>query len=182
MDHPTHLADENPWRATAMVAAGVAAIELCVIVIIATVFVVKPLLDRESASAASPARKQAAKSVSAAAATQAPPKAAAPDSVKATDAKLSRGETRVLVLNGNGRPGAAGERGGYVRAKGYQVTGTANAPRSDFARSLVMYRPGYKAEALRFGRDIGVRRVVPLDGLKPRDLQGAVLVLIVGQS
>ena len=43
-----------------------------------------------------------------------------------------------------------------------------------------MYRPGFEGEARRLARDIGVRRVSPLDGIRRRDLQGAHIALILG--
>jgi hypothetical protein len=86
----------------------------------------------------------------------------------------------VIVLNGNGSPGAASDRADLVQTKGYLIAGTANAPRTDFARSVVMYRPGYRPEARRLARDFGIGRVAPLDGLRPSDLQGAHIAFIVG--
>ena len=47
-------------------------------------------------------------------------------------------------------------------------------------RSVVMYRPGYEAEGRRLGRDLRVRIVRPLDGMRPAQLLGAHLVLIIG--
>ena len=64
----------------------------------------------------------------------------------------------------------------------YLIAGTANAPRTDFARSLVMYRPGYKGEAMRLAKDVRVRRVVPLDGMRAAALQGAHIALILGRQ
>jgi hypothetical protein len=43
-----------------------------------------------------------------------------------------------------------------------------------------MYRSGFEGEARRLARDIGVRRVAPLDGIQRRDLQGAHIALIIG--
>jgi hypothetical protein len=54
-----------------------------------------------------------------------------------------------------------------------------NAP-SITPRSLVMFRPGYEAEGRRLARDLRVRIVRPLDGMRPRQLLGAHLVLIIG--
>jgi hypothetical protein len=88
----------------------------------------------------------------------------------------------VIVLNGNGISGMASEKAYLVRTKGYLIAGTANAPRTDFARSVVMYRPGYEPEARRFARDFRIGRVAPLDGMRPAQLQGAHIALIVGSS
>lgn len=95
-------------------------------------------------------------------------------------ALLARREVSVLVLNGNGVAGAASTAAERVRARSYVVAGTGNAPRTDFSRSVVMYRPGLGAEAKRLARDIGVRRVAPLDGVRARDLQGAHVALVIG--
>src|SRR5687768_5744352 len=60
--------------------------------------------------------------------------------------KLTRGETSVIVLNGNGRAGAAATAAERVRGIGYTIGTVGNAPRADFTRTLVMYRPGHEAE------------------------------------
>lgn len=97
-------------------------------------------------------------------------------------AKLARNETSVIVLNGNGIQGAADEAAGVVQSLHYLIAGTANAPRTDFPRSLVMYRPGYKGEALRLAKDVRLKRVVPLDGMRAAELQGAHVALILGRQ
>ena len=45
-----------------------------------------------------------------------------------------------------------------------------------------MYRPGFRAEALRLGRDLHVSMVGPLDGLRASDLHGAHLAYVVGSG
>jgi hypothetical protein len=94
--------------------------------------------------------------------------------------RLSRARTHVLVLNGNGAQGAASAEGIRLQTLGYSRITTANAPRPRRAPSIVMYRPGYRPEALRVARDLGVRRVGPLDGLRVRDLKGAQVLEILG--
>jgi hypothetical protein len=49
-----------------------------------------------------------------------------------------------------------------------------------YSRSIVMYRPGYEGEGRRLARDLGVRMVGPLDGMRPVQLHGAQAVLILG--
>ena len=95
-------------------------------------------------------------------------------------AMLSRTETSVLVLNGNGKDGAAREASAKVRRRDYRVAGTGNAERTDYPRSLVMFRSGFEQEARRLAKDMKVRRVVPLDGMRPKQLQGAHVALIIG--
>jgi hypothetical protein len=45
-----------------------------------------------------------------------------------------------------------------------------------------MYRPGYAGEAARFARDLRVKIVSPLDGLRLKDLMGAHVALVLGAS
>lgn len=86
----------------------------------------------------------------------------------------------MLVLNGNGRQGAAGAAAARVSRRGYRIRGVANAPSHDYARSIVMYRPGFEGEGRRLAADLGIRVVGPLDGMRPRELHGAHTVLILG--
>ena len=52
-------------------------------------------------------------------------------------------------------------------------------PRS-YGRSVVMYRPGRLPEGKRLAADLGVSLVGPLDGIVPRQLHGAQLVVVLG--
>jgi LytR cell envelope-related transcriptional attenuator len=175
MDHPASLQRELPWRTTAMVAAGVAALECVLLVLLGTALLAKPILSgggggtRENTPAAR-------------AETPAPQASGARERPAAPAVKLTRAETSVMVLNGNGSSGAASEKADLVQSRGYLITGTANAPRTDFARSVVMFRPGYEGEARRLARDFRIQRVTPLDGLGLAELQGAHIALIVGES
>ncbi len=92
---------------------------------------------------------------------------------------LARSETSVMVLNGNGQAGAAHAAADRVQARGYMLGNVGNAP-GITRHSVVMYRPGYEAEGRRLGRDLHVRIVRPLDGMRPVQLLGAHLVLIIG--
>jgi hypothetical protein len=94
---------------------------------------------------------------------------------------LPRGRTRVVVLNGNGVSGAAGAAAAQVRSSGHRVASVGNAARSDYGRSVVMYRPGRRAEGERLARDLGVKVVGPLDGVSVRSLGRAHTVLVVGR-
>ena len=101
---------------------------------------------------------------------------------KAGPPKLTRAQTSILVLNGNGLAGAAAAEAARVRALGYPVRGAANAPHTGYLRSIVMFRPGLRPEALRLARELHVRVVSPLDGLRPHDLRGAKLAVVLGRS
>jgi hypothetical protein len=167
----------RPWRRAAVVAGCVAALELLLLAGGAV------YLLRGGDGDAAPTERQAAAVAkppadAKRAAAQAPARRAEP----AATAQLARGETSVLVLNGNGRSGAAAAEATRIQRRGYLVSGTGNAPRTDFARTTVMYRPGYRGEGVRLARDLGVRTAGPLDGLRPRDLLGAHVAVIVGRS
>jgi hypothetical protein len=160
----------RPWRITAMVAVAVAVAELLLLVVVGGALIAKP---SSGGSVSRPHTKAAARSAA---------KAAPVKLHRATvpAAHLARGKVTVLVLNGNGRRGAAAVAASRVSGHGYRIGGVANAPRSDFTRSLVMYRKGFEAEGRRLARDLGIRIVGPLDGLNAAQLHGANAVLVVG--
>ena len=94
-------------------------------------------------------------------------------------AKRPRHKLAVLVLNGNGRSGAAAAAAARVHGRGYRIGAVTNAPRQ-VPRSIVMYKPGFAGEGKRLGRDLGVKLVTPLDGMRVRDLGRSQLVFILG--
>lgn len=87
---------------------------------------------------------------------------------------------RVLVLNGNGVSGAAAGAAQHLELEGYRIGAATNAPRHDYAQSMVMYVPGWVKEARRLARDAHVRLVAPIDGLEPAQLKGSKVVLLLG--
>ena len=152
----------HPWRTIAVVAAGIATLELLGLVIVGVALIAKPVMHRaRSEAAAAPSAKH-----------------------QATKTKirplLPRGSTSVTILNGNGRSGAAAAQASRVRARGYLVGDVGNAPRMGYGRSVIMYRGGRRPEALRLARDLGIAIVSPLDGLRKADLHGAKLAVILG--
>lgn len=160
----------RPWRTAALVAAAVAAVELLVLVVVGGALLAKPstgTTDRPVAKVA--ATKAAGK-----------PTAAKIHRAAVPAAQLKRGKVSVLILNGNGRQGAAASAAVRVSRRGYRIGGVANAPRSDFTRNLVMYRRGFEGEGRRLARDLGIRIVGPLDGLRASQLHGAHTVVVVG--
>ena len=166
MEHSL-LQVRSPWRTATLVASGVAAIELVALVILGVVLLAKPVSDhvRHAAEAQ----------------VLAPVKVKKPHRAAVVGApRLTRGETSVIVLNGNGRAGAAASGADAVRRFGYTIGTVGNAPRSDFTRTLVMFRKGYQAEAARLAKDLDVKIVGPLDGLRTADMLGAHVALIVG--
>jgi LytR cell envelope-related transcriptional attenuator len=94
----------------------------------------------------------------------------------------SRSRTSVLVLNGNGISGAAGDEANTILARGYRQAISADAPNLDYARSLVLFRPGWQREAERLARDARIPTVAPLDGRLGPAYARAPLVLILGAN
>lgn len=173
MDHPLPAPPDalvRPWRTAAVVAAAVASIELVILLAIGGGALVNLVSDRVERAAVKRALTTPSPETRSSV-TRRPTKVVA---------RLPRTKVRVLVLNGNGQQGAAGVAAGRVEQHGYRIGGVANAPRSNFARSLVMYRPGFMGEGRRLGRDLGVKQVTPLDGMRARQLEGAHVVYILG--
>jgi len=170
VDHPLPVPDAliRPWRTAAYVAAAIAFAELLLLVVIGGGALMGALSDR---------LQLAAQERVLAPIPQTTPTArkAAPVAV----AKVPRSRTVVMVLNGNGRTGAAAAAASRVRSRGYKVGTVGNAPRQ-VARSLVMYKPGFAGEGKRLGRDLGVKLVGPLDGMRAGELGRAHVVFILG--
>ena len=82
---------------------------------------------------------------------------------------------------GRGGVGMKGANDRRHRAEVRESHGTVgNAPRTDVSRTIVMYRDGYRPEAARLAKDLGVKIVGPLDGLRKDDLLGAHVALVLG--
>jgi hypothetical protein len=171
----THREPTTPWRTAAIIAAAVAAVELFILVLLGVVFGAKLMGEKAETIVAHTIAKQ----------TQAPPPTTSEETKekpkkKKPVAELPRSRTSVIVLNGNGIPAAAAVASEQVRKFEYIIAATANAPRTDFQRSVVMFRSGFEGEARRLAKDLKIRRVTPLDGMGPQDLQGAHIAYIVG--
>jgi hypothetical protein len=91
-----------------------------------------------------------------------------------------RARISVLVLNGNGVSGAAGSAATRLLARGYRHAIPTDAPSLDYARSLVLFRPGWQREAERLARDSRIPTVTPLDGRVAPEYAHVPLVLILG--
>lgn len=158
---PPHYSDQDastrPWKKAAIVTAVIAAVELVVLVVVALAFVAKPF-----ATDASQARGS--------------------EGNTAAGSASERSATPVLVLNGNGVPGAASKAARTVKRLDYPVVRVTDASRKDFERTIVMYREGSRPAAVRLARDLDLpaKRAAPLDGLRAGDLMGAELVLVIG--
>jgi hypothetical protein len=157
--------DAARWRTATIVVSALAALELAVLVGIGVTVLGKSVAHRVQGAA-----------LAKAAGVQPVTKPGPPGKPK-----LTRGGTDVMVLNGGGVSGAAGIAADTLRARGYRITSVGNARKQSSAtRTLVMYRPGYRAEAARLAKDVQTRIVAPLDGMRPAALMGAQVVLVVG--
>jgi hypothetical protein len=132
---------DETWRKTAIAVTVVAALELVALAALAMALVGNPLsrhLREEAAAAAAPRIRTT-------------------PAVLPTKTTLTRAETSVIVLTGNGQAGAASAAAHRVSARGYMVASVGNAPDSS-PRAIVMYRRGYAAEGKRLARDRGLLR------------------------
>jgi hypothetical protein len=155
----------RPWRRATIAVSAVAALELIALAAIAIALLGNPLSSHLNATRAAAAGTPRVRT------TQAAP---------AKKPSLSRADTTVMVLNGGGQAGAAHAAATRVSAHGYQLGQIGNAA-GGTSRTLIMYRPGYEAEGARLGHDLHVGIVRPLDGMRPGQLLGAHLVLIMGR-
>lgn len=166
----------RPWRLATLAASLIAGVELIALVLLGFLLLAKPLSHaiQHHATAtvdAAAVAKVKAKAKPAHKLIKPPPVGAA---------KLSRSHTSVLVLNGNGRSGVAHVEASKLQGLGYRVGGAANAKRSDYATTVVMFRKGFAAEGHRLARDLHVSVVGALDGMKPSALHGSQLVVVLG--
>ena len=175
VDHPARLDSElavQPWQRATLLLALVAAFELVLLIVAGGALLVKP-----GATHHAQARKP---HVTAAAQPHAAKPVATTPEPKAVAAELPRGKVTLVVLNGNGHQGAAASAAARIEHRGYHVGLVGNAPHHDYPQTIVMYRRGYQGEGQRLARDLGVKVVSPLDGMKPAQLHGAQAVLILG--
>jgi hypothetical protein len=155
---------EEGWRKATIAVTVFAALEFVVLVGAGVAILGNPLAGHLATGSAKAADR---------------PVRPAPQHTK-THALLPRHEVSVIVLNGNGRAGAAAWAADRVQHKGYLVGSVGNAARGDYSRTVVMYRAGYAAEGARLAHDLHVRVVSPLDGISTRQLMGSHLVLLLG--
>ncbi len=165
----------RPWRRATLVVSAVAAVEFVLLLAVAGVVLARPLQRAlVGTQAAAPSHSLGRHAVRVP--TAAPHRRAGLVPLVVAP----RSHLRVLVLNGNGRSGAAASAAGVLLRLGYRIAGTANAVRQDYATTLVMYRPGYRSDALRLAHDLGARAVDPLDGMRGAALRGGELTVILG--
>jgi hypothetical protein len=180
VDYPLRHDDTivRPWRTATFVAVGVAAVELLLLIIVGGTLLAKP--DSGARSTAAAKRATAPPGTKANAGGTEAAAGGATGAKLSFAAELPRRKVLVLILNGNGRQGAAAATATRVSRRGYRIGGVANAPSADFTRSLVMFRRGFEGEGRRLAHDLGIRIVGPLDGMRPKQLHGAQAVVVVG--
>jgi hypothetical protein len=93
-----------------------------------------------------------------------------------------RSRISVLVLNGNGISGVAGTVATRLLARGYRHAIPADAQNMSYARSLVLFKPGWQQEAERLGREARIPTVAPLDGRVAPEYASVPLVVILGAN
>ncbi len=164
---------QTPWRTASIVLGGVAAFQFILVIVLLVALLAEPVSQHVS--------KVAEKKVLAPVKKAKPPAAPAKrPAATAAAPGLSRADTTVIVLNGNGRQGAAAAMAERVRGKGYAIGSVGNAPSAEYPRSLIMYRSGFAAEGKRIAKDLGIKVVGPLDGMKRTQLLGAHVAVIIG--
>jgi len=163
----------RPWRTATIVASLIAVVELVVLLVLGFALLAKPIAHALKHHATTAAKTSATTHATA------KPKTVVHRTPPAV-AHLPRAKTGVLVLNGNGRTGAAAAESARLHGLGYPVTATGNAPSSNYATTSVLYKPGFRGEAVRLEHDLGVHAVGPLDGLTPAALHGGKLAVILG--
>jgi hypothetical protein len=177
-----HYSEPFPWRTATLVASAIAAAELVGLFVIGAFVLAHPFGHHHHATT----------STTAAAATPAVHHTATvhrhvvPVPAKDRFAPIlshslrPRATLRVLVLNANGVQGAAHTEAAHLQGLGYVIGGAANAPGHHYARSMVMFVPGYLREARRLARETGIKLVAPVDGLTPSTLSASRLVVLLG--
>jgi len=151
------------WRKATIAVTVFAALELVALAGLGMALLGNPLADHLRAEAANAAA----------------PRVRTGPAALPTKTTLTRDQTSVIVLNGNGRAGAASTAADRLSARGYLIASTGNAPERS-PHTFVMFRRGFAAEGKRLARDLHVGLVRPLDGMRPSQLMGAHLVLVVG--
>ena len=172
MDHAPTIPAPFPWRAVAVLAAGIALVELVALIAIGLMHLAPKATAEPKPASTTEATAHVAGRVH----------VRVVHTVKVPSGPLRpRSRVRVLVLNGNGVGGAASAEAARLQARGYRIGGATNAERHDYARSMVMFVPGWIKEARRLAHDVGVRMVAPVDGLHPAQLRGSGVVLLLGK-
>jgi hypothetical protein len=137
--------------------------------------------DTDGADSAAPETTQSVRSTP----TQAP-QPAGPQEIPANPEPLpnSKAAYTILVLNGTTIVGAAGSRvAPRVTEAGWNTAQPDNATSRDVKESFVVYLPGKEAVADNVGKDLGIRKKSPPDGVGlDQDTADVDAIVIVGED
>ena len=173
-----HYSEPFPWRTATLVASAIAAVELVALIAVGGFVLAHPFSHHAKATTA-PATTVAHRAAPVVHRVVAPiPKKDRVGPV-ASHPLRPRAAVRVLVLNANGIQGAAHAEAARLQGLGYPIGGAANAPSHHYARSMVMFIPGYLKEARRLARETAIPLVAPVDGLSGSALSGSQLVVLL---
>jgi hypothetical protein len=76
----------------------------------------------------------------------------------------------------------AGTKATAILARGYRHAIPSDAAQLDYARSVVLFRPGWQREAERLARDAGIPAVATLDGRVAPAYAHVPLIVILGAN
>jgi hypothetical protein len=178
-----HYSEPFPWRTATLVASAIAAVELVGLFVVAAFVLAHPFRHHAKPARAATTPATAAPAVHHTATVR---RHVVPVPAKDRFGPIRsvplrpRAKVRVLVLNANGIQGAAHAEAARLQGLGYVIGGEANAPSHHYARSMVMFVPGYLKEARRLARETGIRLVAPLDGVTPSTLSASRVVVLLG--
>ena len=180
-----HRIEPFPWRTATLVASSVAALELVGLIVVGAFVLAHPFRHHAKPAAATVAATTTPAVVHHAAKTVVhhhvvPVPAKDRFGPVPSHALRPRSKVRVLVLNANGVQGAAHAEAARLQGLGYVIGGAANAPSHHYARSMIMFVPGYLKEARRLAHETGIKVVAPVDGLTPATLNASRLVVLLG--
>ncbi|MCB1002455.1 MAG: LytR C-terminal domain-containing protein [Acidimicrobiales bacterium] len=134
--------------------------------------------DDDPVETTSPATTEAAPVTTEAAVTTTP---ATTEAAPATSLAIrDRAEVRVVVANGDGRPGLATANSDRLAALGYPAVVAGDVPEVDV--TLVYYRLGFEVEALRIRDDLQTPSAavgeLPESGITSSDADGDIVVVL----
>ena len=97
------------------------------------------------------------------------------------DSIVRPGDTEVAVLNGTAVAGLADRTSDDLAATGYLIGAVTNS-NSSFEASLVMFKAGFRPEAMNVAGKLGIKRVRPMSADIVTVAEGANVAVIVGQD
>ena len=169
-----------PWRTATLVASAIAAAELIGLAVIGAFVLAHPFTHHHASTPTATTAARPAVHHPVVHRHVVPVPAKDRFGPLPSQALRPRSKVRVLVLNANGVQGAAHTEAARLEGLGYAIGGAANAPSHRYARSMVMFVPGYAKEARRLARETHIALVAPVDGLTPSALSGSRLVVLLG--